>query len=345
MPTPVTVTAISAAFAALVFGSAVLAQAPERRVPVEGGPVTVGSVQRTVQAVGTLKSNDSVVLKPEVPGLVGMVTGSEGQFVSKGAVLVQLDDRILLAELDQVAARHELSRQNLERAEDLSKRGAGTDRALDEARATHRLNTAALNLARARLDQTRISAPFDGVLGLRHISPGDYLTPGQPVINIESIDPIKVDFRVPEIYLADLRPGQDIAIRVDALPSQAFSGRIMAIDPVIDVNGRSIAIRASIPNTEGVLRPGLFARVDVILERRDNVILVPEQTLVLNGGKKFVIKVEDGRAQRIEVTTGLRQGADVEILSGLSPGDIVVVSGQAKVRDGDLVDIPAPVGS
>ncbi|MBM3516051.1 MAG: efflux RND transporter periplasmic adaptor subunit, partial [Alphaproteobacteria bacterium] len=165
------------------------------------------------------------------------------------------------------------------------------------------------------------------------------------VINIESIDPIKVDFRVSEIYLADLRAGQNIAIRVDALPSRAFTGSIAAIDPVIDVNGRSIAIRAVIPNAEGMLRPGLFARVDVILERRENVVLVPEQTLVLNGGKKFIVRVIDGRATRVEVTTGLRQGADVEVTSGLNPGDIVVVSGQAKVRDGDLVDLPATVGS
>ncbi|MBM3515813.1 MAG: biotin/lipoyl-binding protein, partial [Alphaproteobacteria bacterium] len=138
-----------------------LAQAPERRVPVEGGPVRIGAIERTVQAVGTLKSNEGVILKPEVPGLVSMVTGNEGPFVKKGNILVQLDDRILAAEAEQVTARFELSRQNLERAEDLARKGAGTDRALDEARATHRLNAAAMNLARARHDQTRITAPFD----------------------------------------------------------------------------------------------------------------------------------------------------------------------------------------
>ncbi len=325
--------------------SAALAQTPERGVPVEGGPVKIGAVQRVVQAVGTLKSNESVILKPEVPGIVAMVTGSEGQMVAKGTLLVRLDDRILQAELEQVSARVELSRQNLERAEDLAKKGAGTDRALDEARASHRLNSAALNLARARLDQTRISAPFDGVLGLRHISQGDYLTPGAPAISIDAIDSVKVDFRVPEIYLADLHPGQSIDIHVDAIPGMAFTGRINAIDPVIDINGRSIAVRAAVPNTDGILRPGLFARVDVILERRDKVILVPEQTLVLNGGKKYVVKVENGRALRVEVATGLRQGADVEVVSGLAPGDLVIVSGQAKVRDGDAVDLPAPVDS
>jgi membrane fusion protein (multidrug efflux system) len=251
----------------------------------------------------------------------------------------------LQAEHEQVLARFELSRQNLQRAEDLTKKGAGTDRALDEARAAHRLNAAALNLAKARLDQTKIVAPFDGVLGLKAVSVGDYLKSGDVMINLESIDPIKVDFRVPEIYLADLEPDQDIAVKVDALPSRAFAGKIAAIDPLIDVNGRSIAIRAVSPNTDRALRPGLFARGDVVLERRENAVMVPEQTLVLAGGKKFVFKVEGGTAGRVEVTTGLRKGADVEITSRLKAGDIVVTSDQGKLRDGDAVDLPSDARS
>jgi membrane fusion protein (multidrug efflux system) len=316
-----------------------------RAVPVDGGPVKVATIERTVEAVGTLTSNESVVLKPEVAGIVSMITSEEGHFVRKGTLVAQLEDRILQAEHEQVLARFELSRQNLQRAEDLSNKGAGTDRALDEARASHRLNAAALNLAKARLDQTKIVAPFDGVLGLKAVSVGDYLKSGDAVINLESIDPIKVDFRVPEIYLADLKPGQDIAVKVDALPSRAFAGEITAIDPLIDVNGRSIAIRAVIPNTDRALRPGLFARVDVVLERRENAVLVPEQTVVLSGGKKFVFKVTDGKAARVEVTTGLRKGADVEITSGLAAGDVVVTSGQGKLRDGDTIDLPADARS
>jgi len=311
----------------------------EIRVPVDGGKVILGTVERTVEAIGTLKSNESVALKPEIPGLVSMVIGEEGQFVSAGTILVQLEDRILNAEREQVLARHDLSKTNLARAEDLTKRGAGTDRALDEARAQFRLDVAALNLANARLDQTRIIAPFEGVLGLRGISVGDYLVPGQNVTNIEAINPLKVDFRVPEIYLSDVAEGQEIKLTVDAFPDEVFVGAVYAIDPVIDVNGRSIAVRATIPNRDKRLRPGLFARVDVLLERRTNAMLVPEETVVLSGDKKLVYTIVNGRVRVVSVSTGLRQGPNVEILSGLAPDDYVITAGQMKVREGSPVDL------
>ncbi|HSH42781.1 MAG TPA: efflux RND transporter periplasmic adaptor subunit, partial [Arenicellales bacterium] len=198
---------------------------------------------------------------------------------------------------------------------------------------------AAEQLSQARLDKTDVAAPFAGILGLRRVSPGDYVTPGQDLVNLEDIDPIKVDFRIPERFLSSLAAGQTIRVRVDAFPDRAFDGEVYAIDPQIDPGGRSIAIRARIDNADRVLRPGLFARVRLIVAERPESLVVPEQAIVPRGEQRYVFRVVDDQAVLTEVRLGQRQAGDVEVLDGLDDGDIVVTAGQLKIRDGSAVTV------
>ena len=303
-------------------------------VPVETAPVQVGPIQRRLTAVGSLRSNESVTIRPEVAGRIAEIRFAEGERVTKDQPLVVLDDSIYRAEVDEVQASLELSRANHERAIDLLKRGAGTTKARDEALAELRRDQAALQLAKARLDKTVIRAPFDGVIGLRRVSVGDFVNIGQDIVNLEQIDPLKADFRVAEIYLGAVRPGQRIELGADAFPGETFTGEVYAIDPLIDESGRSIVLRARLPNPDDRLRPGLFVRVTLVLNEREDAIQIPEQALVPQGQDQFVFRVVDGKAALTKVTAGIRRDGMVEITDGLGPQDEVVTAGQLKIRDG-----------
>lgn len=303
-------------------------------MPVEAAPVKTGPSQRQVLAIGTLRSNESVIVRPEVAGRITAIGFNEGAKVKKDAVLIRLDDAIQKAELVQAESSLALARANYERANELMKRGAGTERALDEARAKLRNDEASVALARARLEKLSIVAPFDGVVGLRKVSVGDYVNAGAEIANLEAIDPLKVDFRVPEIFLSSIKPGQKIDLHVDALADRNFTGEVYAIDPLIDAAGRSIVIRARIGNPDDVLRPGLFARVVVTLEARPNALWAPEESIVPVGDQHFLFKVVDGKAVYTRVKLGERSRGDVEIVEGLNPGDVVVTAGLLKIRDG-----------
>jgi RND family efflux transporter MFP subunit len=306
-------------------------------VPVETAPVQVGPIQRRLTAVGSLRSNESVIIRPEVAGRIVEIRFDEGQRVGEGQPLVVLDDSIYRAEVEEAEASLELSRANHDRAIDLLKRGAGTTKARDEALAELRRDEAALELANARLAKTVIAAPFDGVVGLREVSVGDFVNVGEDLVNLEQIDPLKADFRVAEVYLGAVRPGQRIELGVDAFPGESFGGEVYAIDPLIDQSGRSIVLRARLPNPDDRLRPGLFVRVTLVLNERDDAIQVPEQALMPQGLDQFVFRVVDGKAALTKVTAGIRRDGMVEITEGLGPKDEVVTAGQLKIRDGAAV--------
>lgn len=313
-------------------------------MPVEAKPVRVGTATQDVAAIGTLRSFESVVIRPEVAGRIAALDVDEGQRVEKGHVLVKLDASVQRAELDQALAALALARANFQRAENLLKRGAGTPQAVDQARATLLTDEAAVELARARLDKMDIAAPFAGVLGLRRVSVGDYLGPGTDIVNLEVIDRLKVDFRVPELLLTSVRPAQSISIQVDAVPGRSFAGRVYAVDPLIDAAGRSILLRATIDNPEGILRPGLFARVTLTVESRQNAIFVPEASLVSTGDQHFVFRVVEGKASFTRIRLGARSAGEVEVLEGLAPTDVVVTAGILKIRDGMPVKVIGPGG-
>jgi membrane fusion protein (multidrug efflux system) len=307
---------------------------------VEVAPVTAGPLTMAIPTVGTLRSNESVILSPEIAGRVAELHVEEGGKVAAGAAVAVLDQSVYKAELAQAQASLELSRANYKRAEELLEKNAGTIRARDEAQAALRNDQASVALAQARLEKTVLTAPFDGVLGLRQVSIGQYLDPGDPIVNLEDIDPLKVDFRVAEVYFAVVKVGQPIEIAIDAFAGESFVGDVYAIDPLIDVNGRAIVIRARVPNTDGKLRPGLFARVNLIYESRERVLFIPEQALIPQGEEQSVFRVVDGKATMTKVTIGERVGATVEIRDGLAEGELVVTAGQIKLQDGMPVMIP-----
>jgi len=308
-------------------------------IPVEAAPVRIEAVADEVSAVGTLRSNESVIVRPEIAGRISAIGFDEGEPVEAGQVLVSLDDSTHQAELADARAALKLAESNFRRLDELFDRGSTSARERDEALARLESTRAALQLSQARLDKTDVAAPFSGILGLRRVSPGDYVTPGQDLVNLEDIDPIKVDFRIPERFLASLSTGQHIRVRVDAFPGGVFDGEVYAIDPQIDPAGRSIAIRARIANPDRILRPGLFARVRLIVEERSDAMVVPEQAIVPRGERRYVFRVVDGKATLTEVRLGQRRAGDVEVLEGLGAGDVVVTAGQLKIRDGVPVTV------
>ncbi len=323
-------------------GASANAGASAAPVPVEARPVSIGPVANAVSAVGTLRANESVVIRPEIDGRITAIHFEEGTPVAKGAALFSFDNFVARAELAEAEASLALSIRNYSRAEGLYKKGAGTGRGVDEARASLESDRAKIDLAKARLDKTKIAAPFAEIVGLRRVSVGDYASSGDELVNLESIDPIKVDFRIPERYLAGLHPGQILDIEVDAYPGRHFRGRVFAVDPRIDPDGRSIALRAEVPNAEELLRPGLFGRVRLVLNVRDNAITIPEQAIIPLGNARFVFTVVDGKAVKTEIALGQRGPGWVEVSEGLAPDAIVVTAGQLKIRDGTPVEVVAP---
>lgn len=317
------------------------AAAPARAtsVPVEVAKIERATVNEEVEALGTLAADESVVIAPEIAGRVIALGFKEGERVEKGQSLVKLDTAILDAELKQLQADLGLAKDTFERNRSLNQRGVGTQVAYDEATAKLASAEARVQLSQAKLAQSTLMAPFNGVVGLRSVSVGDYVAVGKPLITLTNIDPIKVDFRVPEIFLSQVKLGQPISLKVDAVPGQDFQGKIFAVDPVVDVNGRAIRLRATVPNADLVLKPGLFARVTIVVDSRENAMLVPESAVVPDGVGKIVYVVENGKAKRVSVVLGKRLPGKVEIVKGLTPQMMVVSSGQMRLREGSTVSI------
>ncbi|WP_430398669.1 efflux RND transporter periplasmic adaptor subunit [Ferrovibrio sp.] len=306
-------------------------------IPVDVRVPRIGNARQQIEAVGSLRSNESVILRPEIAGRITEILFEEGQPVKRGMPLVRLDASIARAQVAQARANIALSRANFGRAEELYGKGAGTQRARDEATAKLQTDEAALALAQATLDKSTLLAPFDGVVGLRQVSVGDYVNPGQAMVNIESIEQLKVDFRIPEINAHLIAVNQNVRVRLDAMPGPTFDGTVFAIDPAIDPNGRAAILRARLPNPEKKLRPGMFARVTLVVEDRANAVLVPETALVPAGRDIYVLRVVDGRAVQTKVKPGLRRDGEVEIMEGLKAGEPIVVEGAVKLRDGQYV--------
>lgn len=309
------------------------------------GPVTVetasarASTSTTdIRAIGSLQSDESVQIASEIAGRIAEVSFQEGTQVKEGAILFKLDDVLAKAEVADASARFALAQANVDRAKALSRTGNVTDKARDEAVASFESGTATLELAKARLEKHTIRAPFSGSIGTRKVSAGAYVGIGVALVNLEKIDTLKVDFKVPELFLSSVAVGQKIEIKVDALPDQSFTGEIYTIDPMVDVNGRALRIRARLANPELVLRPGLFARILIIGSKPREVVLVPESAVVPRGGETFVFTVENGKAKEIKVKLGERRGAEVEIVEGIESESIVVTAGQLRLRNGSAVE-------
>lgn len=307
-------------------------------IRVEVAKVEERPFTRGISAVGSLRSDEAVMLRPEVAGRIQHIDFREGQAVQRNQVLIRLDDSIQSAELQQARANLSLAESQYRRAVDLQGRGFVSQQARDESSSNLKVQQAATVLAQARLDKMTIRAPFGGIVGLRDVSVGDYVNQGQDLAPLEAIDPLKVDFRVPEMYLSKLKVGQSLSVRLDAMPGQERSGKVYAVSPLVDAGGRSILLRAEVPNNDSVLRPGMFARVQLQFGE-DQALVVPEAALAPAGQSQFVFRVRDGVAERVEVTLGERREGRAEVLTGVSAGDQVVVAGFQRLTEGARVTV------
>ncbi len=298
------------------------------------------------QAVGSLRSRQSVVLRPEVSGRITQLNFRDGDRVAKGQLLVQFDDQLPLAQVKQSRAELSIAQANHKRNQELVAQNFISQRSVDESAANLEVAQAKLALAEATAARLRIVAPFSGVVGIRLVNPGDYLKDGADIVNIEDLDAVYVDFRLPERYQSKLKLGQRTVVDLDALPGRSFAATILAIDPLIDANGRSVSIRGCIDNRQLMLRPGMFARVSTVFGERERALVIPEEAILPQGSRQFVVKLVDGPdadskvAQRVEVKIGLRRPGQVEIVEGLAASDVVVTAGQQRIqRDGTPVRV------
>lgn len=323
--------------------------APSRApVAVEVTQVSTVRLQEDAQAVGTLRSRQSVTLRPETSGRVAHIAFQEGAKVRKGQLLIQLDDTLQKAELSQAQAQLSIARANLTRNQELVAERFVAQRVVDESLASLQVAQAQVALAEARLARMRLVAPFDATVGLRSVSIGDYVKDGADLVNLEDTSQLTVDFRLPERYQSRTTAGQRVLVQLDALPGKDYEARILAVDPLIDANGRSLAVRATMAPTSGELRPGMFARLNIVFSVNEAAMMIPEEAIVPQGGRQFVVMLQsegEGEAarlvsRRVEVKLGVRRGAQVEVLSGLKPGNTIVLAGQQRLqRDGTPVQI------
>lgn len=327
---------------------------PARVPAVEVAKVETMTLVDETQAVGSLRSRQGVMLRPEVGGRVKQIHFNDGQRVRKGQLMVQFDDQLQQAQVAQARAELSITEANHKRNQELVAQSFISQRSLDESAAALEVSRAKLALAQATLQRLQVLAPFDGITGLKQINVGDYLKDGADMVNLEDIDAVLLDFRLPERFQSKIRAGQTAQLTVDALPGRPFTAIVQAVDPLIEANGRSVGVRGCIDNRQQQLRPGMFARVNAVFGSRENAMVIPEEAIIPQGGRTFVVKVVAGDkpdvrvSERVAVKVGLRLPGKVEILEGLSAGDTVVTAGHQRLqKDGTavrVVDLSQPGG-
>jgi membrane fusion protein (multidrug efflux system) len=313
--------------------------APEARaaettaVPVQTVTVVPQTLTERLSTTGTVRANEEVELVAEISGKVSGINFREGSRVGKGQLLLEIDDEQLRAERDRAAYRLSLAERSEARQRRLLDEGLTSQEEYDFALNELNVLRAELELAEARLVKTRINAPFEGVIGLRDVSIGSYLTPQTRIATLQDVDPVKIDFSVPEKYVRHLREDATIQFRTKA-SEREHTGTIFAIEPLVDLDTRSLTVRARSPNPDGELVPGAFADVNIVVRRIEGALAVPSRAVIpeLEGKKVFVY--ESGEAQPRPVETGLRTAELVEVTQGLEPNDRVIVTAIQRMRPG-----------
>ncbi len=343
-PIAVIAAAVLAIVAGFVLWRVILANGGDQRpmmpaqvVVAPAGPVLFID---SIEAIGTARANESVMLTAKVTDTVRRINVADGAVVEKGDILVELTNDEESALLAEAKANLTEAEQQYARISDLVSRGSYSRARLDEQTAARNAARAKVEAIAARLKDRLIRAPFAGVLGFRQVSPGTLVQPNTPIISIDDIDIIKLEFALPEIYLGALRPGLEVIARSAAYEDREFAGRVTGIDSRVDPATRTVTVRAEIDNPDHLLRAGMLLTVMVIRERADR-LAVPEEAVIPVQDRQFVYVIKDGVAHQRDVVIGRRQPGYVEIIKGLKVGEIVAIEGIVRLFDGAPVTVQA----
>lgn len=336
---PITIILLIAAVAVVYFlgiadPNAGKEERPQNPVPVRVQTVQMSEYRDVIEALGTAQANESIVVTAQAQDIVMAVYFDDGDVVKAGDVLVELDSREETARVRELKFRLAEANRQYQRLVDLRRQNAASQQQLESQDVTVKEIIASLEVAETQLAQKRIVAPFDGRLGIRHVSVGSLVSPGQQITTLDDVNPIKLDFNVPELFFASLKVGQEVVARSGAYPGEEFRGEIRSIDSRVDPLTRSILVRAILPNKENKLRPGMLLRVN-LLRSVDEAIILPEKAIVPINDQMFVYVIDDQLiAHQKPVTIGRRKPGIVEIIDGIKPGDKVVTEGMIRLRNG-----------
>lgn len=307
-------------------------------MPVEAASARADTVIDAIVATGEIEALQSIELRPDIEGRLVEILVREGSAVSKGTPLFKIDDAELRAQVAQVEAERDLARQSLVRTRDLLKQKASSQSELERAEATMRSNEAQLELLRVRLARTLVRAPFSGVMGQRFVSLGDYVTTSTRLAALQTLSPQRATFRVPERYAEQVKPGQAVTFQVAALPGRQFTGKVDFVDPIVQLPGRTIMVKALVPNPRRELQAGMFIEARLATAVRPDAVVIPEDAILPLQGSNFVWVVSDGKATRRQVELGIRTPGFVEVKTGVEENETVVVGGQERLAEGAAVN-------
>jgi membrane fusion protein (multidrug efflux system) len=303
-------------------------------MPVEVATARTDTVVDAILASGQIEAIQSVELRPDIEGRLARILVREGAEVEKGTPLFKVDDGELTAEVARAAADRDLARQALERTHELMGQRASSQADLERAEATARGTRAQYDLLALRLERTTVRAPFAGVVGQRWVSLGDYVKTDTRLASVQTVNPQRASFQVPERYAAALKVGQRVVFRVAALPGKEYSGIVDFVDPVVQLPGRTITVKAEVANTKRELQAGMFIDARLATDVRPAAVVIPEDAILPIQGSSFVWVAKDGKATRRQATLGVRTPGWVEAKSGVEAGETVVVGGQERLSEG-----------
>lgn len=312
---------------------------PQDSVVVEVEKVKQGKIPLQGQAVGALVAARNVQLTSEVAGQVATILVRDGAFVKQGTPLIQLDDAVNKAKAESAKANLTFSEANYNRMHLLIKKGAVSQQAVDQALANLKEKKAIEKETRVLAEKMLIIAPFDGALGKIKVNPGEHVTVGQPLVSLTDTKNLRVEFNISEKYLAKVKMGQQVTLTTTSYPGKEFYGKVSFIAPTINTEDRTISIYADVPNQDGVLTAGLFVNVVHLMGEESNVMLIPSVSLVATIDGQQVFKVVNAKAVAVPVKIGLRTTNQVQVTQGLTSNDLVIVSGQHKIKDGAAIKL------
>ena len=295
-------------------------------------------LENTIYASGTILANEEVELKPEIAGKIVQLLLNEGAQVTKGQLLVKINDADFQAELKKLQLEYELANTQLKRQQELLKINGISQSDFDIAQNSVNTIKADMELVQSQIAKTEIRAPFNGIIGLKNVSEGSYISVGTSIANVLQIDPVKIDFSVSEKYAAFIQKGVKVVFNIDGI-KEDINGEVYAIEPKIDMNTRTIQVRAICPNKKTTILPGAFAKIQVLLKNIDDAIMIPSEAVIPELRGKKVYQIKNGKAKFVMIETGVRTSDKVQVLTGLQVGDTIVTRGIMQLKPDALVKI------